>query len=311
MLLLCAASAFAVLPQTLIPGGNTVGLKAYAQGLVVTAVEENSPAEDAGLRAGDLLRTANGRSLSSVGELTELLASADTVELAYSRGGRQYTATVTPTVTENTKRLGICLRDSIAGIGTVTYYDPESSTFGALGHGINDVDGTTLLPIDGGVIVPSVVSGIVPSKRGTAGQLQGEFDVFSTVGVIDTNTENGVFGRSLIPDRAPLPVGSSEEVTTGSATILANVSGSEIGEYEVEILRIYDAGESGRNILLRVTDRELLEKTGGIVQGMSGSPVIQNGKLVGAVTHVLVNAPELGYGIFVENMLQEEAARRS
>ena len=292
--------------KMLIPGGHTIGMKAYAVGLVVTAVEEGSPAQKAGLRQGDILRQVEGEPLNSAGQLTDRMTDGKLLQLEFDRGEETYAVTVEPKKTENEYRLGAYVRDNIAGIGTVSYYDPEDGSFGALGHGISDLGGTSLLPISGGVGVPSTVCGVVKGVSGTAGQLKGEFDVSATAGKIRKNTQCGVFGHMKAFQGEAMETACAGQVRPGAAVIRADVEGDRVETYDIEILRCYDAESSGgRNMLIRITDPELLAITGGIVQGMSGSPIIQDGKLVGAVTHVLVNEPKMGYGIFIENMLDE------
>ena len=294
----------AALPKSLIPGGSTIGMKAYTDGLVICEVLPDSPAEESGLLTGDILVDADGQPVTDAASFMEQMQNSNTVELTYLRHGEKRMVEVRPRLFENQMCIGVKLRDSIAGIGTVTYYDPDTGTFGALGHGITDMDGTSLIPIRGGVVVPSAVSSVSFGSRGTAGQLQGEFDTTRTIGAIIENTEFGVFGKMEAPSEKSLAVALPGEIKTGKATILANVEGTQVAEYEIEILHIYaDAENQSRNMLLRVVDPVLLKKTGGIVQGMSGSPILQNGKLVGAVTHVLLNAPNMGYGIFLETML--------
>lgn len=294
--------------KMLIPGGHTIGMKAYAVGLVVTAVEDGSPAQKAGLRQGDILRQVEGEPLKSAGQLTDRMTDGELLHLKFDRGEESYAVTIMPEKKESEYRLGAYVRDNIAGIGTVSYYDPENGTFGALGHGISDLGGASLLPISGGVVVPSKVCGVVKGVSGTAGQLKGEFDVATTVGEIDKNTDCGVFGTLRAPEKDAVPVAEASEVRPGAAVIQANVEGDEVMTYDIEIVRCYDAATSGgRNMLIRVTDPELLKITGGIVQGMSGSPILQNGKLVGAVTHVLVNTPQMGYGIYLDTMLDAAA----
>ncbi|MBQ7566837.1 MAG: PDZ domain-containing protein [Oscillospiraceae bacterium] len=305
--IVCAALLLTILvtfasAHTLIPGGNTIGMRAETAGLLVTAVERDSPASRAGLREGDLLLEANGETLDRVQTLQTLLASGEPISLTVQRGDGTRDVTLTPQRDGETYRVGAFVRDSVAGIGTVTYYDPQTGAFGALGHGVASPDGETLLPITGGVVVPSDVVSVVKSVAGAAGQLQGEFDADTALGDIRANTANGVFGTMQPPDAPAVETASADEVRPGAAVILANLHGTEVRPYDVEIVRCYDAG-GGRDLLLRVTDETLLGETGGIVQGMSGSPILQDGKLVGAVTHVLVNQPDMGYGIYVENML--------
>ena len=204
-------------------------------------------------------------------------------------------------------RLGAWIRDSMAGIGTMTYYDPASGTYGALGHGITDVDTALLMPLYAGSITEATVKAVKRGERGSPGELKGDFSGSRDLGTVASNTEGGIFGSMepcALTAGEPVPVAQADEVKTGPATILSNISGDETQEYAVEIVKIYPQSQATRNLLIRVTDSALLEKTGGIVQGMSGSPILQNGRLVGAVTHVLLNDPTEGYGILMENMLK-------
>ena len=299
------AQAAAALPAYLIPGGNTVGIQMYTKGLVITELSDGSAAARAGLKKGDTILEVDGKTVDSAQTLTEGIQSGQNVVLTVQRDGKQAEFLVVPEQTENGYRLGIYIRDSIAGIGTVTYYDPLTGEFGALGHGVNDLSGTRLLAMQKGILVASSVDEVRKGSRGTAGQLHGAFDVTRIIGTVEQNTARGLFGTMLnVPKRTALPVADSAQVKTGEASILSNVSGTTVEEYTVNIDRIFPDAKNGRNLLLTVTDKRLLEKTGGIVQGMSGSPIIQDGKLIGAVTHVLVNDPARGYGIFIENMLE-------
>ena len=268
--------------RTVIPVGRTVGIKLFSRGVMVVGLTDvatedgaESPARACGLRTGDIITHIDGQQVDSIEQVQSLLQSTGGEELAIqlTRGGRmvETTAAAAQCMTDGSYRLGAWIRDSMAGIGTITYYDPESGKFAALGHGINDVDTKLLMPLD-------------------------------------ANTDCGVFGVTDGADDRftgdPIPVAKAEEVKVGAATILSNVEGDKVESFDVEILRIYRCtGQDSRSMMVRVTDPELLEKTGGIVQGMSGSPILQNGKLVGAVTHVLINNPQCGYGIFAETML--------
>jgi stage IV sporulation protein B len=205
--------------------------------------------------------------------------------------------------------IGAWIRDSMAGIGTVTYYDPQTKTFGALGHGITDVDTAVLMPFSAGSVLPSTVKAVKRGEAGCAGELRGDFALDRELGTLDANTAAGIFGRMEAEDAEwlwgqALPVASKGEVKPGRAAIRSNIRGDEVREYEIEILKVQSNAPDGRDLILSVTDPDLIAATGGIVQGMSGSPIIQDGKLVGAVTHVLLNDPTRGYGIFIENMLE-------
>lgn len=300
---LCA-QAFAAMPEYLIPGGNTVGIKLYTDGLVITALDSPSPAKKAGLRAGDTILEINGAPVHSAQEVSACLAGGASVRVRILRQAREAEFLVAPEKCACGYRLGAYIRDHISGIGTLTFYDPETGLYGALGHGVNDPSGLRLLRTPGGYLVASSVSDVKKSTCGTPGALQGSFDPDRRVGLVSQNSACGIFGTLETPPvRAAIPVGKSAQVHTGAAVILANVDGTAVQEYCVRIEKLYPQAAQGRNLLLRVTDARLLEKTGGIVQGMSGSPILQDGKLIGAVTHVLVNSPEKGYGIFIENML--------
>lgn len=291
--------------RMLIPGGHTIGLKAYSQGLVVTEVSDGSSAKKAGIRKGDILRSLDDAPLKSVQQLLTQVSSGKTLHISYTRGKESRSAEVTPQKTADGYRLGAYVRDHIAGIGTVSYYDASNGSFGALGHAISDLSGTAVLPIQGGEVISSRVREVVKGVSGTAGQLKGEFDTTIPLGVIEKNTAQGVFGTVRAAVGNPIPAADAEEVKTGYAQIYSNVQGDCVEAYDIEILKCFDSdAEGGRNLLIRITDETLLDITGGIVQGMSGSPIIQDGKLVGAVTHVLVNTPHMGYGIFIENMLK-------
>lgn len=296
---------------TLIPVGRTVGLELDARGLTVAELDEDlgGSAREAGLKAGDTIIKADGQSIETVDQLLALVERCgQDMVLTVIRDDEEVNLIVEPVTTGGQKRLGIYVREGITGIGTVTYYDPDSGSFGALGHGVSNVGGD-LLPLKEGYALGAEVISIRKGKVGAPGQLQGAFQTDMVLGTLERNTICGVFGKSGSGwTGTPLPVAETGEVRTGGAVILSDLAGGAVKQYTVEITRIYpDQGTPGRNLLLRVTDEALLEQTGGIVQGMSGSPIIQDGKLVGAVTHVLVNDPTTGYGIFIENMLDAAA----
>ena len=304
LVLLCSTWVFAA-PRMLVPGGCTVGIKLYSKGIVITGFEAQSAAREAGMKKGDIILAVDGKPVHTAQDLRACLGENKLV-LTILRKEKQTVVTVEPDKTAEGYRLGAYIRDSMAGIGTVTYYDPETGAFGALGHGVNDADADMLLPLEAGVAVSSGVAEVKKGSGGAPGELKGTFDVHNILGSVDKNTEMGIFGKMKKPmEGTPFPVASEEEVHVGPAEIFSNVHGREVRSYSVEIQKIYPKGnDGGKNMLIRITDETLLRQTGGIVQGMSGSPIIQNGKLVGAVTHVLVNDPTRGYGIFIENMLE-------
>ena len=309
LLLICFVLCVEVMaaPTYLIPGGSTVGIKLYTEGLLVTAVEKNSPAAAAGIRKGDTILYVNGHNKIDGDALRQEVQRGNGIVLTVSRGDGQAEFFLNPQQTADGWKLGLYLRDNVAGIGTVTYYDPLTGNYGALGHGVTDPGGTSLLRIRGGVLVPSSVAEVQKGKSGAPGQLRGQFDVTQIFGCVRDNHDCGIFGYfDHAPGGEAMKVAAADEVHTGAAEIYANVSGTAVCAYTVEIERIDPDASGGRNYFLRVTDEDLLRQTGGIVQGMSGSPIVQDGKLVGAVTHVLVNDPTAGYGLFIGTMLAAE-----
>lgn len=318
------AAAQAELGDTVIPLGRAVGIKLFSDGVLVVGLSSldtpegpASPGRTSGLKAGDVITHMDGSEVDTIEEVQDHLAQhpGEKMTLQVQRGEEslQLAAQAVKT-TAGSYQLGVWLRDSMAGIGTMTFYDPDSGVFAALGHGINDVDTAKLMPLETGSIMGATVSDVKKGAAGEPGELHGDFDLTADLGTLYANTEQGIFGRledaALAQDLQPVEVAARGEVQTGRATILSNIAGDTVEEYEVEITHLYpeNAGDS-RNLMLRVTDQRLLEATGGIVQGMSGSPILQNGRLVGAVTHVLVNDPTRGYGILAENMLDTAAER--
>ncbi|MBO5129497.1 MAG: PDZ domain-containing protein [Oscillospiraceae bacterium] len=290
----------------LIPVGRVIGLELSQGSVTVAAFDDTLPAaKKAGLQIGDEIRAVDGKDIDCAEDLRKALTCSDgSVDLTVCRSGREQTISLEPEITSEGPRLGVYLRQGITGIGTVTYYDPDTGAFGTLGHGVNDAKGN-LLTMSRGLAYPATVVSVQKGKAGTPGQLKGALSADRLLGTLSGNTGKGVFGTASDIWEGPLmPVAAFDEIRTGEAAIRSTVDGGEPRDYSVEILKIYPQNRAdGRNLLLKVTDPELLTATGGIVQGMSGSPIIQDGKLVGAVTHVLVNDPTTGYGIFIENML--------
>ena len=292
----------------LIPVGQTVGLQLRDNTVTIAAFDDllGADAKNAGLKIGDCIVKVNGTPVHSAQQMRDALeASGRTALLTIRRGGKELEATVKVTPTDGGAKLGVYLKQGISGIGTVTWYDPSTGKFGALGHGVNGSSGV-LMQMAAGSTYPAQVMSVTKGRSGHPGQLRGSCDGAESCGELLRNTPQGVFGKSRQGWLGEaIPVGSADQVHPGQASIRSTVSNYTPGDYSVEILKVYPASRTdGRNLLLRVTDKALLEATGGIVQGMSGSPIIQDGKLIGAVTHVLVNAPDIGYGIFIENMLE-------
>ncbi|MBR4863602.1 MAG: PDZ domain-containing protein [Oscillospiraceae bacterium] len=304
--LIIVFSVAASAAQLLIPGGQLVGLELQDNTVTVVAFEENtSAAKAAGLQEGDRILKIDGVSVGSVSDIRNALDRSDgQVDICVLRGKKTKAFSVCPDPTQEGPKLGVYLKQGTTGVGTVTYYDPEDGSFAALGHGVNTANGN-LLQMTQGAVYSAKVMRVKKGAVGTPGQLVGSLTDPEATGKLSKNTNQGVFGDiAVVSTAAPLPVAQPEEIRTGSATIRSTVEGDSLKEYSVEILKIYPTGSrQTRNMLLKVTDPTLLSTTGGIVQGMSGSPIIQNGKIIGAVTHVLVNDPTMGYGIFIENML--------
>ena len=310
----CAVSAvlFLLLPvytraaENLVPVGKLIGLQLSTDTIVVVAYDEiiGSCAREAGLKIGDEIVKIGDTEVGCAEDVRSALnGCTDPVQLTIRRDGNVRTLALSPEQTAAGPRLGVYLRQGIAGIGTVTFYDPETGLFGTLGHGVCDGKGN-LLAMSRGTAYEAAIQTVKRGACGDPGQLKGSAG--ADIGRLLKNTPQGVFGITKQGWKGQeLPVADYDEIQTGSAVIRTTVSGEDPREYSVEILKIYPEERSdGRNFLLRVTDPRLLEVTGGIVQGMSGSPILQDGRIVGAVTHVLVNDPTRGYGIYIENMLE-------
>ena len=294
--------------KLLVPVGEVVGLSLSEGTVTVAAFHEvyGSAAREAGVKIGDEIVSLDGHPVDSAQDLYDALKeSGGTVNLCLRRGGRDRQVRICPIATEDGPRLGVYIREGVTGIGTVTWYDPDRGTFGCLGHGISDSRGI-LAPMESGWVYEAAVESVKRGLPGEPGQLRGAVEAQTPAGSLRANTAFGVFGSGVKWTGEALPAAEPDQVCPGPAQILSNVSGDEIGLYDVEILKCRPDGQ-GRDLVIRVTDPALLEATGGIVAGMSGSPIIQDGKLVGAVTHVLVNDPTTGYGIFIENMLDAAA----
>lgn len=316
LLWLCpAVYASADTPETLVPLGSTVGIELKLDGVMIVGLSEvdtaggsAQPALDAGLMPGDVITSVGGREIASAEDFLSAASQLDggSVEVTALRDGKSVRFDVTPAQSgDGGYQLGLWLRDGVSGLGTLTYYDPASASYGALGHGINDVDTGELMPVHRGDIMSAEVVDVVKGSGGTPGELCGKIDGENILGTIVLNTDCGVFGSlEQGVQGQELPTASESEIVLGPASILSNIAGSEVKEYGIEICRVYRNTPDSRSVMIEVTDPELLEATGGIVQGMSGSPIIQNGKIIGAVTHVLVNDPTRGYGISIEKMLE-------
>lgn len=313
-----------VIPETyLIAGGQTVGVTMKTQGVMVLGTgyvlsdnnEQLEPAKGI-LKSGDIILSANGKRLEEKEDLMEAVEQSGgmPVQLEVERAGQAKTVSVNPAQDAGSgePKIGVWVRDSTQGIGTVTYMNPETGAFGALGHGVYDVDTRQLMSLSGGSICRSEITGVKQGEKGAPGEIQGGMNKNGTLGSVYKNTEAGLYGsvsdegRRFFEGKA-YPIAASADITEGEATILSGVDG-EVKEYSVEILSVDRSGaHASKDMVIRITDERLLKLTGGIVQGMSGSPLVKDGKIIGAVTHVFVNDPSKGYGIFIENMLKNEA----
>ena len=311
-------SPAAATERKLIPGGMPFGVKFTTAGVLVvgfcdvdTTAGKVNPAYAAGLRTGDIIQKLNDTPIGDAATLSHAMevGGGSPFTVTFTREGSEHTVTLTPaySASEGKYKSGIWIRDSGAGIGTVTFIDPESGIFAGLGHGICDGDTGQLIPLNRGTVIDVTISGIVRGIPGTPGEVKGYFNS-EKLGSVFGNTDCGVFGLfAKIPAGCgeSIPVASRSDVHEGKAELLCSLDSGIVQRYAVAISAINPTATSNKCFTVTVTDQALIEKTGGIVQGMSGSPLIQDGKLIGAVTHVLVGDPTTGYGIFIENMLNQ------
>ena len=304
-------------PKTLLIGGQTFGVKFYTQGVMVVDMSafetENgmcNPAKTAGLRVGDIILSINSQIVSTNSDISELVeaSNGNALTIEYSRSGKVHTLSVTPlySTVQKAYKLGLWVRDSTAGVGTVTYINPQNRRFGALGHGISDVDTGQLMPLSDGDVLQAYIGAVVPGQKGKPGQLKGAFVEDARYGSLDINSEQGVFGTitgNALLNNEEFPVATADQIHTGEATIRSTVDGFLTKDYLVNIEKIDLKGNNTKNYVICITDEELLAITGGIVQGMSGSPILQDGRIIGALTHVLIGDPTTGYGIYIGHML--------
>lgn len=313
-----------VIPKTsVVPLGNTVGLKLYTSGVLVVGMSEIEgndnnkyrPYENTGIEEGDMIISIDDNTITCTTDLLETVSKSNGKQLnvEYVREGESVETSITPVMaTDNKYKLGLWVRDAAAGVGTVSFYEPSTKTFAALGHGILDVDTEQLLDIAKGDFVTTKILSITKGKKGSPGKIQGSIENQTTIGEVYKNTEFGVYGKlnninSLnINISNAMEVATRDEIETGPAKIICTLEDNKTKEYDIEIQKIYkNNNENNKSMLVKVTDKELTEKTGGIIQGMSGSPIIQNSKVIGALTHVLVNDPEMGYGVFADLMIKQ------
>lgn len=323
--ILPASMQVKILPDVkLYPGGQLVGVKLETEGVIVVGLQEleamdgtmYNPGKDSELMLGDIVYKINDQEVNTAEEVRSIInnLSGEKVKLNIYRNGSKKTIRITPVKCKSDEkyRLGLWVRDNTAGIGTVTFIEEKSNIFGALGHPITDITTNVVVPVKDGSIVSSKVVSILPGKSGVPGEIRGVFyNEDKILGNLTKNTENGIFGvlstalENEIYDK-PLSIGLQSDIKEGSAQILTTLEEDKIEAFDIVIEKVNrQSKKSGKGMVIRITDEKLLEQTGGIIQGMSGSPIIQEGKLIGAVTHVFVKDPTKGYGIFIEWMFEE------
>lgn len=306
----------AVEPVMLVPCGQPFGVRMLMDGIMVIGFGEVAspaggccPAVETGILEGDMIKEINHEAVSCTSDFKNAVedSGGNALTLTIQREEEILELTLSPeySVIEQCWQTGLWVRDSTAGIGTLTYYEPESQCFGGLGHPICDADTGEFIPLGSGVADSVTISGAIKGQAGIPGQLQGYFSAQESIGTLDYNSKCGVFGHleNFSFETPAVPMGLKQEITLGEAVILTTVEGTEPQEYKIQITAL-DYSDDTQNMIIEVTDENLLECTGGIVQGMSGSPILQNGKLIGAVTHVFVSQPAMGYAIFAENMYE-------
>lgn len=301
-----------------VPGGNAIGIKMFTEGLLVVGISyvigkngvKYTPAKDCGLKEGDIIEAINDTPVSLNEDMDELIKDT-IVKLKVKRDSQtiEINAKTIKSAEDNKYKLGIWVRDSSAGVGTMTFYDPKTGYYASLGHAITDVDVGSVLKVANGSLVDCSIATIEKGKVGVPGELRGVFED-NTVGTITENCNIGIYGKlskpSILPETKPVEVLPRFKIKEGPAYILSTIDGEKIERFNIEIQKISSSQDCGnKGIVIKITDKNLLDKTGGIVQGMSGSPILQDGKLVGAVTHVFINDPTRGYGIFAEQMIDK------
>ena len=308
-----------VIPNTtVIPIGKAIGMKMYTEGVLVVGMSEiegKKPYEKTGIEAGDTIVEINNIKINSTDDLIECVNSSkgQEIEIKYINNNEEKTTSIEPVKTSNNEyKLGLWVRDAAAGVGTLTFFEPSTNNFASLGHGINDVDTYELINIAKGELVTTNIVDIVKGQDGTPGEIRGSIENGTSLGNISKNTSFGVYGQISnisklnLNQSREMEVANRSEIKTGKAEIMCELENGKIGTYEIEIQKLYtENNENNKSMLIKVTDEELIEKTGGIIQGMSGAPIIQNGKFIGAITHVLVNDSKTGYAVFADLMIKQ------
>lgn len=308
-----------VVPKTsVVPVGEAIGMKLYTDGVLVVGMSEiegKKPYENTGIKEGDRIIQINENDINNTTELMQQVnaSKGNTINVKYIHDEETITTSMEPVKSSsNEYKLGLWVRDAAAGVGTLTFYEPSTGMFATLGHGILDVDTSDLIKIANGELVTTNILNIQKGEKGTPGEIRGTIESGYTIGQISKNTNFGVFGVLNTPSyisvspKDAIEVASREEIKTEPAEIICELENGKREHYSIEIQKVFTTNnEDNKSMLIKVTDERLLEKTGGIVQGMSGAPIIQNGKFIGAVTHVLVNDPTMGYGVFADIMIKQ------
>ncbi len=301
-----------------IPMGNAIGMKLYTDGVLVVGMSEiegKKPYENSGIKEGDRIVQIDKKAIDNTEDLMEAVnkCSGKEISVKYIRDNTTITTSIKPIKNSgNQYKIGLWVRDAAAGVGTLTFYEPSSGMFGTLGHGIIDVDTSELIKIANGELVTTNILNITKGKKGDPGEIRGTIESGHTIGNIDKNTSFGVFGTLNktpyinIQNNDEIEVALREEIKIEDAQIICELENGKREKYNIKIQKVFlNNNKDNKSMLIKITDEKLLEKTGGIIQGMSGAPIIQNGKFIGAVTHVLVNDPTIGYGVFADIMIKQ------
>lgn len=307
-----------VIPKVkVIPLGNAIGLKLYTEGVLIVGMSEiegKRPYELSGIKEGDRIISIDDKKIETTEDLIETVnaSKGKEVSIKYVRENSEEVTNITPVQTKQDEyKLGLWVRDAAAGVGTASFYIPSTGMFASLGHGITDIDTGDLITISNGELVSTNIVSIQKGEKGKPGEIKGSIEGSSKIGEVYKNTSFGIFGKvsnknGLKITEDEMEILNRDEIKKGKAQIICELEDGKKEYYDIEIQRIYTANnKDNKSMLIKITDERLLEKTGGIIQGMSGSPIIQNGKFVGAVTHVLVNDPTTGYGVFADMMIKQ------
>ena len=312
-----------VIPKTkVIPIGSSIGMKLYTKGVLVVGMsqidtddnQKEKPYENSGIEQGDTIIEVNNNEIGNTDELIQEVnkSNGNAISIKYVRNNKTMKTSITPVKSENEYKLGLWVRDAAAGVGTLTFYEPSTNMFMSLGHGITDIDTEQIVEIANGELVTANIISINKGEKGKPGEIRGTIDNGYEIGSIYKNTNFGVYGSLINKNNIPIDtskemeVATREEIKEGEAKILCQLDNSGPKEYKIEIEKIYSSNnEDNKSMLIKITDESLIEKTGGIIQGMSGAPIIQNGKFIGAITNVLVNDPTQGYAIFGDLMIKQ------